>query len=581
MLAPIAASLTVDTDQFDREHGRRRGQGQGVRGRDHKVKITAVFDTSSLSRARQQFAQLDQQVSKDAMSRLRSSPQGSVLGALNALFSPHPVTGAPSASQAAQQGLLGKIISQPGGGDPGHNGRQRRAGRARQRQRRPEQRQQHHRPPTGLTRSASRRTTPSAPRTGSTSPACRQAAGRSSPRTRSRPTSTRAASRRRPAQAGKDAADAADDALTKEAKSKGSGWFSGFLDGITAMVSKAGSGGGNGNSKNGNSSGGDASALDSGLIGGIGPGIAGISTKVAAIGTAVATALAALPALAGIAGTGLGVALIGGAVAAVVAESPKLKAQFTIDRHRYQDGAHRRRGADHPRPVRRPEPGAGLVKQLQAPLAGIFKTVAPQIQGVFSGLIPILNGVIGVMQAAAPAFGPFIEALEKLAGNIFPGIETVVKATVPVISQFGTILGQLGSNLGGLFADAAPAIQASMQVLERPAVRGRRAAAHPDPARRHLRHRPRPDFHPVRRRGEVAGARAAPGRPGAGVPRAGGRRRPCVRLRCHGDRDPGGHPRADRPGHRARQRIHRDGERRGLRRSSATPWRTSPGPSAR
>ncbi|HTJ67546.1 MAG TPA: hypothetical protein VL551_08470, partial [Actinospica sp.] len=50
------------------------------------------------------------------MARLRSNPQGSVLGALNALFSPHPVTGAPSATQAAQQGLLGKIIQAPGGG---------------------------------------------------------------------------------------------------------------------------------------------------------------------------------------------------------------------------------------------------------------------------------------------------------------------------------------------------------------------------------------------------------------------------------------------------------------------------------
>ncbi|HEX7164251.1 MAG TPA: hypothetical protein VF223_23790, partial [Trebonia sp.] len=40
---------------------------------------------------------------------------GSVLGSLNALLSPHAVTGAPTASQAAQQGLLGKIVQVPGG----------------------------------------------------------------------------------------------------------------------------------------------------------------------------------------------------------------------------------------------------------------------------------------------------------------------------------------------------------------------------------------------------------------------------------------------------------------------------------
>ena len=112
----IEASLTVRTDQFNADMDKAEARVKKFESERHEVKIAAVFDQSSFSRARAAFAQLDQQVSKDAMSRLRSSPQGSVLGALNALFSPHPVTGAPSASQAAQQGLLGKIISQPGGG---------------------------------------------------------------------------------------------------------------------------------------------------------------------------------------------------------------------------------------------------------------------------------------------------------------------------------------------------------------------------------------------------------------------------------------------------------------------------------
>jgi NlpC/P60 family len=75
-----------------------------------------VLDTAGMGRARQQFAQLDQQLSRDAMSRLRSSPQGSVLGAITALFSPHPVSGAPSASQAASGGLLGRIAAIPASG---------------------------------------------------------------------------------------------------------------------------------------------------------------------------------------------------------------------------------------------------------------------------------------------------------------------------------------------------------------------------------------------------------------------------------------------------------------------------------
>jgi hypothetical protein len=114
----ISASLTVDLSQFDRDMDKAEARVKKFEDAGHKVKIAAALDTSSLSKARQAFSQLDNAISKDAMSRLRSSPQGSVLGALNALFSPHPVTGAPSAQQAASQGLLGKMVSAPGGGGP-------------------------------------------------------------------------------------------------------------------------------------------------------------------------------------------------------------------------------------------------------------------------------------------------------------------------------------------------------------------------------------------------------------------------------------------------------------------------------
>lgn len=119
----IEASLTVRLDQFDRDMDKAEARVKRFEDGKHQVKISAVFDQSDMSRARQMFAQLDQSISKDAMSRLRSSPQGSVLGALNALFSPHPVTGAPTASQAAQQGLLGKMISGQGGGVGSTSGR--------------------------------------------------------------------------------------------------------------------------------------------------------------------------------------------------------------------------------------------------------------------------------------------------------------------------------------------------------------------------------------------------------------------------------------------------------------------------
>lgn len=466
----IESSLTVDTSKFDKSLADAEAKVKAFEDAKHEVKISAVFDTSSLSRARQQFAQLDQQISKDAMARLRSNPQGSVLGALNALFSPHQVTGAPSASQAAQQGLLGKIVQAPGTGNAG-----------------PATGQNVVQAVTGSGGGQSNANQDITTTDRVNTVGLPQSGGTISTEDRVNVTGLPTSGgtivtedkvkadldttdvKAKAAQAGKDAADEADDALTSEAKSKGSGWFSGFLNGVAGMTGKAVSGGGSsGNGKNSNGKSGSSdsgSALDSGLIGGIGPGIAGVSTKAAAITAAVGTALAALPALAGVAGTGIGTALIGAAVAGVVAESPKLKAQFTAIGGDVKTVLLAAAGPLIPALSAVLDQVPALVKQLQAPLAGIFATIAPQIQGVFSGLIPVLDGVVGVMQAAAPAFGPFIEALENLASSVFPGIESVVRATVPLISQFGTILGQLGSNLGGLFASAAPAIQASMTVL--------------------------------------------------------------------------------------------------------------------
>ena len=106
----------MDTAKADADLDKIAAKVKALEDGRHVVKISAVFDDSSVSKARTAFAQLDNAISRDAMQRLRSSPQGSVLGALNALFSPHPVTGAPSAQQAASQGLLGKIFGPQGGG---------------------------------------------------------------------------------------------------------------------------------------------------------------------------------------------------------------------------------------------------------------------------------------------------------------------------------------------------------------------------------------------------------------------------------------------------------------------------------
>src|ERR1700692_2884244 len=93
----IEAELTVKTGKFYSDLEKAQAKLDALT-KDHKVKISAVFDSGSISQARSMFATLDNMLSRDAAQRLKSSPQGSVLGALNSLFSPHPVTGAPSAA---------------------------------------------------------------------------------------------------------------------------------------------------------------------------------------------------------------------------------------------------------------------------------------------------------------------------------------------------------------------------------------------------------------------------------------------------------------------------------------------------
>ena len=190
-----------------------------------------------------------------------------------------------------------------------------------------------------------------------------------------------------------------------------------------------------------------------------------MSAKMSLIGAAAGVGLAALPALAGIIGAGMGVAMIGGLVAEAVKGNAKIKAQFTSIGTDLTSTLTKAAAPVIPALSKVLGQVPGLIKSIEPQLAGIFKAVAPQLQGIFNGLVPIVHGLISVMQAAAPAFGPFIEAIEKLVSSLLPGIAIVIRATVPVLSQFGQIMGTLGKNLGGLFAAAAPAIKASMTVL--------------------------------------------------------------------------------------------------------------------
>jgi hypothetical protein len=106
----IEAHLDVRMDLFDRKMTAAEERVRKFEREGHKIRLDATFDNASLGRARQIFAQLDNQLSRDAMTRLRSSPQGSVLGALSAMLHPGTTTGAPTPSQSATQGAVGRTV---------------------------------------------------------------------------------------------------------------------------------------------------------------------------------------------------------------------------------------------------------------------------------------------------------------------------------------------------------------------------------------------------------------------------------------------------------------------------------------
>jgi SLT domain-containing protein/phage-related protein len=116
----IIARLELDPGDFDRQLAARRAAAQRAEREPIKLKATDIFSTQDMSSARKRIADLDNQISRDATTRMRSS-NGSVLGTLMALFSPRQVSGAPSPQQAAQQGMLGRVLGAvtPGGGGGG------------------------------------------------------------------------------------------------------------------------------------------------------------------------------------------------------------------------------------------------------------------------------------------------------------------------------------------------------------------------------------------------------------------------------------------------------------------------------
>ena len=506
----IEAKLTVKLDEFNRDLDKAEARVKRFEDEGHHLRLDASFDHASIGKARKIFADLDNAISRDAANRLRSSPQGSVLGTLNALFSPHPVSGSPSASQSAKGGLLGKMVNAPGGagGETSGGGGLLSGGSAssggsggdsnlvkqvlvsnQQTSDLIKQQLEGTGPGNVTTEDMIKQVlTGAGAKDEKTTDTIEQAlAGKGASNVDTTDTINQKLAGSTPGnvstidkikqvvEGGTAPSDmSTTDTVREKLDPKSTGdvekaaedsgrrssgrWTAGFGTHLgpffLSFHKRLGDAGDDG-----------GEALGSGLLSGMGPGILGIGMKMSLMVGAIGSALAVLPAIAGLIGVGMGAAMVGGLLFMAIKGNKQLSAQFKALGGDFTSTLQKALAPIVPVLSKAFASLGPMIKSLQGPLTAIFKEIGPQIAGIFKNLGPLLTNVIGIMQAVAPAFGPFIGALEKLAANILPGMETVIKATVPFIKEFAGILGSLGSSLGSVFATAAPAIGASMKIL--------------------------------------------------------------------------------------------------------------------
>jgi phage-related protein len=188
----------------------------------------------------------------------------------------------------------------------------------------------------------------------------------------------------------------------------------------------------------GGGGGGGAGGAGGRLVSGAGPGILGISGKLASLIAGGGALAAAVPAITAIGGA---VATLGAGIGLLVGKGGPLHKQ-----------------------------AAGLMKDLTAtfrqaagPLIAPLREAFRQIPGFLKQIGPLLKQVFG---AAAPFIAPLLHGFEALVKGVLPGFVALLKAAGPAIRVLAGFLGVIGKNVGSVFKAFAPVIKDSAVVLK-------------------------------------------------------------------------------------------------------------------
>lgn len=212
--------------------------------------------------------------------------------------------------------------------------------------------------------------------------------------------------------------------------------------------------------------------VDSGLLGGIGPGILGLSTRSAGILGLGGSLLGALPALLGplaalgVGGAGIGVLSLGAKQLIGTKKQPgqlyqPAQAVSASLKSAFSSGA---------------QELAGPLKEAFGQIPKIMRSLGPDIKGAFAGaatlISPLLHGLTDIardvlpglgsaFRAVAPLMKPLLDGFGGLVKGLFPGLVKLLQSSLPAVKTFASILDMLGANLGKMLGLMAPVIRSS------------------------------------------------------------------------------------------------------------------------
>lgn len=409
----IIAHLDLDESSFDRKLRDAEARQKRFENEPHRLRITEIFSSSDMSRARRMFTMLDQQISRDAAQRMRAGGTGSVLGALNSLFSTQQVSSAPTPQQSAQQGMLGRIIRQGGAAaTPGTSGR--------------------------------------GPSAGQVIDALAGGAGGVGGPGRNISTGGGGVSR---------------------PTGVVSGLLRGIGPGVIGIGARLAGGIGLGGSLFGALPGllGPAAGLG---IAGVGLGATNALFKATGV-TTFTQAYQAAQTAQQTAVTPLqkqqAAQQMQGVIAGARQQGPGTFALFktiTSLSNAWQNFAQ----GMAPLLAKGLAPLATMFRQLQPALHSFFSGAITLLRPFLAGVTDIAKIALPLLgsafRAAAPLVKPLLDGLGQLIKGVLPGVISIVKATAGPIKVFGQILGMIGRDVGGLFKAMAPAVAASMPIVK-------------------------------------------------------------------------------------------------------------------